>query len=78
MAVKVFRRREKKEGKIEDEVELKEGGPGCTVQPPVVSLLSTPRVFKTSTAHAGSGLNPPPHTHTHSTPCFYLHVYVRP
>lgn len=35
MAVKVFRRRKKKEGgdkrKIEDEVELKEGGPGCTV-----------------------------------------------
>lgn len=33
MAVKVFRERRKKRDKrkMEDEVELKEGGPGCTV-----------------------------------------------
>lgn len=64
MAVKVFRRRKKRGRKIEDEVELKQGGPGCTVQPPVVALLRVAldaSCFQNSTTftvhHAGSGLN---------------------
>lgn len=35
MASRVFKEKKKDKKKMEDEVELKEGGPGNTVQPPV-------------------------------------------